>query len=98
MRHEQERTPHTRKVADLTKERKPTFDAEHIRDLSEKVYRSLLEADCDGNVERMIAKDEDEGQKLRNRAGFYDRLTRTYLKVLGIEPDCSQSAQQGEKR
>lgn len=65
---------------------KPTFDPEYIRDLSEKVYRLLLEADCEGNVARMIARDEDDGKKLRNRAGYYDRLTRTYLKVLGFEP------------
>jgi hypothetical protein len=65
---------------------KPTFDPAYIRDLSEKVYRLRLEQDCDGNVERMIAKDEDGGEKLRNRAGAYDPLTRAYLKVLGFEP------------
>lgn len=68
------------------RERKPTFDPGYIRDLSEKVYRILLEADCAGNVERMIEKDKDCGQKLRNRAGYYDRLTRAYLDVLGFEP------------
>lgn len=68
------------------KERKPTFDPEYIRDISEKVYRVRLEQDCHGNVERMIAKDEDGGEKLRNRAGAYDPLTRAYLKVLGFEP------------
>lgn len=65
---------------------KQTFDPEYIRDLSEKVYRLRLEQDCAGNVERMIAKDEDTGQKLRNRSGAYDPLTRAYLKVLGFEP------------
>jgi hypothetical protein len=34
----------------------------------------------------MIAKDEDGGQKLRNRAGQYDPLTRAYLDVLGFKP------------
>jgi hypothetical protein len=68
------------------KERKPTFDPSHIRDLSEQVYRLRLEQDCPGNVEKMIAKDEDSGEKLRNRAAAYDPLTRAYLKVLGIEP------------
>lgn len=68
------------------REPKPTFAPEYIRDISEKVYRLRLEQDCAGNVERMIAKDEDAGQKLRNRAAAYDPLTRAYLKVLGFEP------------
>jgi hypothetical protein len=70
----------------VAKERKPTFAPEYIRDLSEKVYRIRLEQDCDGNVARMIAKDEDSGEKLRNRAGSLDPLTRAYLKVLGVAP------------
>lgn len=68
------------------REPKPTFDPEYIRDLSERVYRDMLEQDCPGNVERMITKDEDDGRKLRNRAGYYDRLTRAYLKALGFSP------------
>lgn len=39
-----------------------------------------------GNVDRMIAKDEDGGKKLRGRAGQYDPLTRAYLEVLGFKP------------
>lgn len=70
----------------MAREPKPTFDPEYIRDLSEKVYRIRLDQECDGNVERMIAKDEDQGQKLRNRAGQYDPLTRAYLDVLGFTP------------
>lgn len=69
-----------------TREPKPTFDPEYIRDLSEKVYRIRLEQECPGNADRMIAKDEDQGQKLRNRAGQYDPLTRVYLDVLGFKP------------
>jgi hypothetical protein len=68
------------------REPKPTFDPQYIRDLSEKVYRIRLEQECAGNVDRMIAKDEDDGQKLRNRAGQYDPLTRAYLDVLGFKP------------
>ena len=61
--------------------------SKEIRDISEAVYRIRLEQDCKGNVERMIAKDEDNGEKLRNRAASYDALTRAYLKVLRpIEP------------
>ena len=68
------------------KERKPTFGADYIRDISESVYRIRLEQSCEGNVARMIAKDEDGGETLRNRAASYDPLTRAYLKALGIEP------------
>lgn len=71
---------------------KPTFDLAYIRDLSEQVYRMRLDQDCEGNVERMIAKDEDSGEKLRNRAGAYDPLTRAYLKVLGFEPALNREA------
>jgi hypothetical protein len=70
----------------MAREPKTTFAPDYVRDLSERVYRILLEQDCAGNVDRMISKDEDSGEKLRNRAGFYDRLSRTYLKVLGFEP------------
>ncbi len=71
----------------MSREQKPTFDPEYIRDLSEQTYRLRLEQDCAGNVARMIEKDEDDGQKLRNRAGAYDPLTRAYLEVLGFKPD-----------
>lgn len=80
----------------MSHEPKPTFDPEYIRDVSEKTYRLRLEQDCAGNVDRMIAKDEDSGAKLRNRAGAYDPLTRAYLKVLGFEPDGPLSRPQRE--
>lgn len=70
----------------MPREPKPTFDPCYIRDLSEKVYRIRLEQECAGNVDRMIAKDKDDGQKLRNRAGQYDPITRAYLDVLGFKP------------
>lgn len=70
----------------MTREPKPTFDPEYIRDISEKVYRLNLARDHESNVARMIEKDKDEGQKLRNRAAAYDSITRLYLKVLGFEP------------
>lgn len=70
----------------MAREPKPTFDPAYIRSVSEKVYRIRLEQECSGNVDRMIAKDEDGGQKLRNRAGQYDPLTRAYLDVLGFKP------------
>lgn len=75
----------------MTREPKPTFDPRYIRDISEQVYRLRLEQECEGNVERMLAKDAetdplDDGKKLRNRAGQYDPLTRAYLDVLGFKP------------
>lgn len=69
------------------RERKPTFDPSYIRDISESVYRIRLCQDSGGGADLlMIANDKDNGEKLRNRAGSYDALTRTYLKVLGFEP------------
>jgi hypothetical protein len=65
------------------REPKPTFAADYIRDISEKVYRDQLGAD---DMARMIEKDKDAGQKLRNRAASYDSLTRSYLEILGFKP------------
>lgn len=65
------------------KKREPEFDPEHVRDLSEKVYRELLERDSgEGAIARMIEKDGDNGSKLRERSGSYDRLTRAYLRAI----------------
>ena len=71
----------------MPREQKPTFDPEYIRNISEKVYRmNLIRDSGEGAPERMIFDDKDDGRKLRNRAGAYDKLTRTYLKVFGFEP------------
>lgn len=64
--------------------KEPSHSPEFVRDISEQVYRIRLELDCLGNVDRMIAKDEDNGQKLRGRAKSHDALTRAYLKVLEV--------------
>jgi len=66
-----------------TQPKKATFDPEYIRDLSEAVYRDQLGAE---DTARMIEKDKDLGNKLRNRAGAYDSLTRSYLKAMNIKP------------
>lgn len=79
----------------MPREPKPTFDPTYIRDISEAAYRHRLEQDCPGNVQRMIEKDEDQGQKLRNRAASYDPLTRVYLKTLGFEPSQVPSTDRG---
>jgi hypothetical protein len=74
----------------MPREPKPTFDPTYIRDISEAVYRHQLGAE---DVQRMVEKDEDQGQKLRNRAGSYDQLTRAYLKALGFDPSQHPSTQ-----
>lgn len=68
-------------------EPKPTFSPEHIRDISEKVYRIRLDDSSgggEGAVARLTAK-HGEGY-IRRNAAFYDTLTRAYLKAMGIEP------------
>ena len=60
------------------------FDNELVRNVSEAVYRDLLERDSppEGAVQRMLDKDGDGGVKLRERASSYDRLTRAYMRAL----------------
>jgi hypothetical protein len=82
----------------MEKEKAVKHSPEQVRDISEAVYRLRLDQDTPhvsdanpGNVARMLAKDKekdsnDNGKKLRGRAGSYDALTRAYLEVLGIKP------------
>ena len=65
------------------KVKRPTWNPEFIRDLSEKVYRASLEGD---DLQRMLEKDADGGVKLRGRAQYYDKLSRIYLDLLGFKP------------
>lgn len=59
-----------------------TVTNDEVRDLSEKVYRDLLERDSGpGAVARMLEKDDDGGIKLRMRAKAYDRLSAAYLRA-----------------
>jgi hypothetical protein len=79
-------------------EKKPTHSAEHIRSISERLYRVLLAEDDGGSdpahrakaADRMIAKDNEagrDGQKLfSNRAGQYDKIVRALLDILEIKP------------
>ena len=62
---------------------RPKHDPDMVRDISEAVYRRrLMDAGGKDEPDRMIAKDGDSGEKLRNRAKGYDVLTRHYLDVL----------------
>jgi hypothetical protein len=65
------------------KVKKPTWNPEYIRDVSEKIYRASLEGD---DLQKMLEKDADGGVKLRGRAVCYDKLTRLYLDELGVKP------------
>lgn len=61
----------------------PEFDADTVRSLSITVYKMRLVAESgEGAVERMIAKDKDDGRMLSNRAAAYDALSRCYLRAL----------------
>lgn len=65
---------------------------EEIRDISVMIYKLRLEQSCKGDTDRMLAKDrekdpDDNGKKLRGRAGAYDSLTRAYLSVLGLDDE-----------
>lgn len=55
------------------------FDDVMVRDISEKVYRLRLGAE---DTASMIAKDKDNGEKLRARAVCFDTITRAYLEVI----------------
>jgi len=55
------------------------FSAEYVRDVSEMIYRDRL---GEKDVASMIEKDGDGGVKLRQRAGCFDSLTRSYLKII----------------
>lgn len=59
---------------------KPTpLPADYVRDISERVYRLRLGPK---DVACMLAEDNDDGKKLRERAAAYDYLTRAYLTVM----------------
>ena len=71
------------------------FSSDQVRNISEQVYRRQLDSDCGAGTAAMTDEDiaagrpgPDGKQKIpiRARAKAYDRLTRFYLEVLGIEP------------
>lgn len=62
------------------------FDREKVRNVSVEVYKARLEDASPGGAARMLAKDADDGARLRERAGSYDPLTRHYMRALGVKP------------
>lgn len=69
---------------------RPHIDPLFIFDLCEAVYRIRLEAECPGNVQRMIEKDKGDAEKLRARSDFYLPMVRATLKAIGVEPGQEQ--------
>lgn len=66
-------------------------DPEHVRDISERIYRKKLDSECGkgtaATTDRDIAvgitgPDGKPKQSIRSRAGAYDKLTRLYLEEL----------------
>jgi hypothetical protein len=53
------------------------FDPNLVRDISQHVYIQRLGT---GEAAKMVAKDKDDGEKLRKRAQVYDELTKCYLR------------------
>jgi hypothetical protein len=74
-------------MSDEKKKREPEFDPVRVRDVSVEVYKARLVQDSGaGAVERMIAKDGDNGERLRDvRAVAYDKLTRCYMRAMGVK-------------
>ena len=60
---------------------KDEFDPAYVRDISEHVYRQRLVPSGKDALKKMLAKDNDGGKKLRERAGAYDDLTRCFLRA-----------------
>ena len=57
-------------------------DPERVKDVAEAVYRDRL-GECDAAA--MVAKDKDQGQKLRARAQAYAPLVAPFARALGVE-------------
>ena len=70
---------------------KAKYDPEYVRDISERLYRKKLDAECGENTARMTDDDIANGVlgpngkpkiPIRERAAAYDKLTRLYLDEL----------------
>ena len=62
------------------KQKGPEFDAERVRDISEKVYRARVGAEGCARME----KEAKIPGAVRRNAGAYDTLTREYLRALEV--------------
>lgn len=63
---------------------KKRWTPDEIDDLCERAYRVRLEDDCRGNVDRMIEKDKDGGEKLRARSRSYRPFVMATLQALDL--------------
>jgi hypothetical protein len=57
------------------------FPATLVSAVSEAVYRERL---GERDTASMLAKDGDNGERLRERAAAYDPLTRSYLRAIEV--------------
>lgn len=60
-------------------------DPEHVRDISERIYRKKLDSECGAGTAKMTDDAIANGDKcmtIRARAAGYDKLTRLYLEEL----------------
>jgi hypothetical protein len=67
------------------------FDPDHVRDISERIYRRKLDTECGAGTAKMTDDMIAAGEKwpdgkipmsIRARAASYDKLTRLYLEEL----------------
>ena len=67
------------------------LDPQYVRDISERIYRKKLDAECGDGTAAMTDADIAAGKvgrdgkpimSIRTRAGAYDKLTRLYLSEL----------------
>lgn len=64
---------------------------EHVRDLSVQVYKVRL---GERDTALMLARDADDGTKLRTRAAIYDHLVRIVIDALRMPTTASQADEQ----
>lgn len=66
------------------KEKTPSWNPDFITDISERIYRKQLDAECGAGT---ADKPRKPGAiSIRDRAKQYDRMTRYYLAELGFTP------------
>lgn len=72
----------------------PSYSRGFVRDLSERMYRLMLDRSCGKGTAKMTDDDIANGimghdgkpkMSIRARAGAYDKITRMYLEVMGVE-------------
>lgn len=60
------------------------IDALWVNDILLQVYRARLDDACEGDADRMVEKDGDDGTKQRRRAEFYRPIVVETLVQAGV--------------